>query len=1008
MALRASSQVDVTLYQQFNGRYDFTFIGNTLNTTFNGASGPCVINTTSSADLTLNTDDIVEAAYLYWAGSGIGDFDITVNGEAISAERDFPALVTTNGVSRSYFSAFADITELVLQTGNGTYTIADFDLTDVINDSFPLYCENATNFGGWAVLIVYKNDNLELDQVNVYDGLQFLANNIDINITLDYLNVIDNLDSKIGFIAWEGDANIAVEERLKINGITMSNALNPFDNAFNSTNTITGSTDLYNMDLDVYSMEDVIETGDEFADIQLESGQDFVMANAIVTKINSILPDATVTFGLEQECDSRTFTVNYTIHNDNATDILPANTPVSVYLNGDLIDTFFTINPIAINGSESGTMTITLPAGAPDAFDLIFIADDDGTGEGIVTEISETNNNATFEGMLWVSPTLAPPADVTACNTGDGTGIFDFSDYTESLKNVPTDTITFYTSQAAAEAGGDDNITDIASYPATANPEEVFVRLTDEHGCFAVSSFDLVTVLCADATIVVNDIVQNCDSRELQVSYTVNNPGELPLPAGTAIAVYANGTLLEVTATVNEIAIGASENGSITLTIPAGIPLDFNLVFVVDDSGTGTGTVPEMNETNNSFTIAVSLWVSPVLQQPADVEACETTNGSGEGLFDFSDYTESLKNNPTDVVTFHASLADANDGTNDIPNPDEYTATDATEIFVRLEDEHGCYDTASFRLLLIDCYFPDATVTIDDVYKQCNSRIIHVHYTVYNSGSTDVLPAGTPVAIYVNGELLEFTETVDDIAIGESEPGFILLTIPIGVPLDFDLTFVVDDTGDGTGIIVESDETNNDFTLPTSLVLSPVLQQPADITSCDKGNGVATFDFSHYAQELQNYPDELVTFYTSQQNADQDLDRIYNTSNYITSENPQRIFVRLDNGTCHTTASFLLYIKKCQPIPYNYVTPNGDGLNDGFFVEGLRDVFLNFKITIYNRWGTLIWTGNNSMADWDTVATVEKVGAEGTTVPVGTYYYVIELNDPDYPEPMVGWVYVTK
>nr|WP_236937665.1 gliding motility-associated C-terminal domain-containing protein [Flavobacterium coralii] len=104
----------------------------------------------------------------------------------------------------------------------------------------------------------------------------------------------------------------------------------------------------------------------------------------------------------------------------------------------------------------------------------------------------------------------------------------------------------------------------------------------------------------------------------------------------------------------------------------------------------------------------------------------------------------------------------------------------------------------------------------------------------------------------------------------------------------------------------------------------------------------------------------------------------------------------------------MLSTKKCPPTTYNYVTPNGDGYNDSFFVEGLRNIFFNFKMSIYNRWGSLVWTGNHSTADWDGIASVDKVGPEGNTVPVGTYYFVLELNDPEYPEPIVGWVYVTK
>jgi hypothetical protein len=64
------------------------------------------------------------------------------------------------------------------------------------------------------------------------------------------------------------------------------------DNAFNGTNSFTGST-LYNMDLDVYNIQNN-NIGDTSAQIQLTSGQDFVMINAIVTKLNSQLPDATL------------------------------------------------------------------------------------------------------------------------------------------------------------------------------------------------------------------------------------------------------------------------------------------------------------------------------------------------------------------------------------------------------------------------------------------------------------------------------------------------------------------------------------------------------------------------------------------------------------------------------------------------------------------------------------------------------------------------------------------
>lgn len=1225
------AQVNINLYEQFNGRYDFTFVGNTLNTEENGVTGPCTILTQSSANLSLNEGDTVLKAYLYWAGSGTGDLNIKVNGTDVTAGRNFAAVYTSNEQDcvgcpiythdYDFFSAYADITSLVQARGSGTYTISDLDLTNVINTNgtgINYYCRRGLNFGGWAIVVVVQNENLPLNQLNLYDGLQYVPRSI--NIELPSLNVIDNEGAKIGFLAWEGDAGIWVEETLKINNNTLSNPpLNPSNNAFNGTNSVTRSNTLYNMDLDIYDIQNYIDIGDDSADISLTSGQDFVMVNAIMTKLNSQLPDATITVdNIDKQCNSRSMAVHYTVHNTNSTDVLPAGVQVGVYINGRLFTTFSTTVALPIGGSTSGIITLNIPAAYGEEFELLFVVDynfaqnetdetnnsynlnetlwfqanvtpgnisacetapgsqqglfdfsayaeslkDDPTdvvtfytsmadaqvpqnaignitaypsgpavstiyvrvedangcigygsfqlivddclypdaviradnlaqtcgGRSItlnytvsnpdgrdvlpagtpigfyannvlvgsavtgvelpidgsttatitlnipvgvpldftlilrvdngntVQEIIETNNSFTLPVSLWVAPALPTVIpNLTECETGNSTniGIFDFSQYETSLKDEPTDTVRFYTTQQDAETGGNNNIQDPAAYTSNGtNPQLIYVRLTDVNGCYTIGTFSLIAIDCLfpDGVIAINGLVQSCDSRDIVVQYTVSNPNSFDiLPAGTSIAIYANATLLTTTQTSADIAINASVTQTISLSIPLSFGLDVQLEFIIDDNGTSIGSVQETIETNNNSNIfLLHLWVSPILRQPADVEACETFNGSGVGSFNFSAYLQSLKNNPNDTITFHPTQADADNGTTAIDTPAAYVVAPGTQVFVRLQDEHGCYDTKVFTLNIIDCYFPDGTVVIEDVYKQCNSRIIHVHYDVNNFNATDLLPAGTPISIYVNGEFLDYTETIEDIAIGGSESNFITLTIPVGVPLDFNLTFVVDDSGDGTGTVVEIDETNNSNTLPTFLVLSPVITQPDDIVLCDQGFGNATFDFSAYAESLKNYPTETVAFYTTQQTADQDIDRIYNTSLFKTTENPQRIYVRLDNGTCHTTASFLLRTKKCAPVTYNYVTPNGDGYNDTFFVEGLRNIFLNFKMSIYNRWGNLIWTGNHSQADWDAISNEEKVGTEGTTVPNSTYYFVLELNDPDFPKPITGWVYVTK
>ncbi|MBC7522947.1 MAG: gliding motility-associated C-terminal domain-containing protein [Flavobacterium sp.] len=485
---------NISLYNQFNGRYDFIFIGNTMNNQENnsisGEDSPlCDINTSSSATLNLNTGDVIENAYLYWAGSGTGDFDIKLNGQNINAQRTFSVIQLASQMP--FFSAFANVTQQVINTGNGNYTVSDLDLNSIIAD----YCPFGGNFAGWALVIVYKNNALPINQLNVYDGMQSVPTAITIN--LNSLNVIDNANAKIGFVAWEGDKNIAVNETLTINGNVISNPpLNPPDNAFNGTNSFTGSNQLYNMDLDVYSIQNNINIGDTSAQIQLTSGQDFVMVNAVVTKLNSQLPDATVIINdVEKQCNSKQLIVHYTVSNFNATNPLLAGTPIAIYVNNQLIGQGVTQNNIPVDGSETGQITITIPDSIPNTFDITIIADNDGTGHGIRIEINETNNSFTQNVSFLIPPTFNLLNPLKSCNEGLTSGTFNFLNYNNLVLANTTDTFAGYYENYLDAFNHTNPILNPSNYIAFTTPKEIFIRV-ENATCFAVTSFLLTTKNC--------------------------------------------------------------------------------------------------------------------------------------------------------------------------------------------------------------------------------------------------------------------------------------------------------------------------------------------------------------------------------------------------------------------------------------------------------------------------------------------------------------------------------
>ena len=81
----------------------------------------------------------------------------------------------------------------------------------------------------------------------------------------------------------------------------------------------------------------------------------------------------------------------------------------------------------------------------------------------------------------------------------------------------------------------------------------------------------------------------------------------------------------------------------------------------------------------------------------------------------------------------------------------------------------------------------------------------------------------------------------------------------------------------------------------------------------------------------------------------------------------------------------------------NGFTPDGDGINDKFVVVGL-DSYTSKALTIYNRYGIMVYETNNYQNDWDG-------SSNGSELPDGTYFYILELNGS---ETKSGYVYINR
>ncbi len=79
----------------------------------------------------------------------------------------------------------------------------------------------------------------------------------------------------------------------------------------------------------------------------------------------------------------------------------------------------------------------------------------------------------------------------------------------------------------------------------------------------------------------------------------------------------------------------------------------------------------------------------------------------------------------------------------------------------------------------------------------------------------------------------------------------------------------------------------------------------------------------------------------------------------------------------------------CDLAFYNAFSPNGDLVNDLWIIDKVEG-FPDNIISIYDRWGVLVWEGTG----YDNVNIVwDGKNKNGTDLPDGTYFYIFQSND---------------
>ena len=161
-----------------------------------------------------------------------------------------------------------------------------------------------------------------------------------------------------------------------------------------------------------------------------------------------------------------------------------------------------------------------------------------------------------------------------------------------------------------------------------------------------------------------------------------------------------------------------------------------------------------------------------------------------------------------------------------------------------------------------------------------------------------------------------------------------------------------------------------------------------------------TYDF---ITEIYDSEFEL-TLFPTENDLLENTNSINTAFEYSNTSNPQTIYIKTENTVtgCYIINTFELNIINCPPEIFDAFSPNGDGVNEEFVINGLSNVFTAYRIFIYNRYGNLVHKGNHNVSFWNgTLLDTNKL------VPSGTYFYTLYLNDSNY-KPLVGWVFMAK
>ena len=611
--------------------------------------------------------------------------------------------------------------------------------------------------------------------------------------------------------------------------------------------------------------------------------------------------------------------------------------------------------------------------------------------------------STTVQGIVVNIPGVIEVNDYEQCdytNPGDLTEVFDITTKDNEIINGQDVSLSYFTSFSDSQ----DNINALSTaaltnYSNTSSASEtIYIRLEQNvTGCLSFGSFN-ITVNPLPNVIENTDLVQ-CDIDDVQDGISIYNLEEA----------------------AENLVIGDDPNNYVLTFHLSQEDLDAG-VNAIEDPTAYVNLTPLQNiycrvENINTTCYTTSFFYLETIFNPIPEDAglivCDNSEGNGNdynglGLFTLSDADEYVLSlivaNPDNDITdasqlsiaYYASEQDALLELNQLPN--EYTSEvpNAQTVYLRVERDNDCFGINSMLLEVLPV--PQYNEVPDEILCTDTPGVIDINLTDYDNQVLGLQDPNLYIVTYHSSQLdadTGFNALESPYTVNEEE------TIYARVEVDNSDPFI-------TGCFIS----NINFTL--TVEPKPVFVAPTPLIVCDDDDidGITVIDISVKTEGIMaGIVENVVTYHETEEEMNAGINAIENTEAYTNTENPQILYVRIEDDMtevtgCYSDTTLELFVQIPPPVSnppdLEYCDADADGFgvfnltdSDASIANGLPNLIISYHETqadAENNLNAIVGDYNNIVAYQQTI----YVRVEDTTITTDCFSYVellIVVND---------------